>query len=154
MRKAHKPFWFILAVLCGLILIIGISRTNSAPEIIPWRTDFAAARREAASTGKPLFAYFTASWCGPCQRLKHTTWADADVEQSLQGYVPVEIDIDAHRDLAARYSPDSIPTFVVLDRNGAVIKSESGALPPDEFLAWLNGSPSASHSNDIDGPAR
>ena len=137
MRTAYKPFWFILAVLCALILIAGISRMNDAPERIPWRTDFTAARHEAASTNKPLFAYFTAPWCQPCQRLKHTTWADAGVEQSLKAYVPVEIDIDTHQDLAARYAPDGIPTFVVLDRDGVAIKSGGGPMSPEEFLAWL-----------------
>jgi thioredoxin-related protein len=154
MREAYKPFWFILAVLCGLTLLVALSRMNDAPEIIPWRTDFAAAQREAAATGKPLFAYFTARWCEPCQRLKHTTWADKEVERALQAYIPVEIDIDTHQELAARYVPETIPVFVVLDLKGVAIKSEDGALPPDEFITWLNGTSPTHLGGDIDGPAR
>jgi thioredoxin-like negative regulator of GroEL len=138
MRKTHQPFWFVAAVLCGVMLIVGISRMNDAPEIVPWRTDFLAARNESASSNKPIFAYFTASWCGPCQSLKHTTWADANVAKALQAYVPVEIDIDTHQDLAARYAPEAVPTFVVLDRDGAATKTESGVLSPDEFISWLD----------------
>lgn len=137
MREPYKPFWFILAVLCALILILGISRFSVPKEIIPWRTDLAAAQKEAAAGNKRIFAYFTASWCGPCQSLKGTTWADTNVEQALRAYVPVEIDIDAHRDLAERYAPEAVPAFVILDANNSVIKSESGALGPDEFLEWL-----------------
>jgi thiol:disulfide interchange protein len=141
MREPYKPFWFILAVLCGLILIVGISRVTAPHEIIPWRTDFLAARKEAAASNKLVFAYFTAEWCGPCQSLKSSTWADPDVEKALQAYVPVKIDIDAHPDLAARYAPESIPTFVVLNSDAGVMKSESGALPPQDFLEWLKSSP-------------
>ncbi len=116
-----------------------LGRIFSPQERIPWRDDFAAAGRESIAAHKPVFAYFTAQWCGPCQSLRHTTWADAGVAKALSGYVPVKIDIDAHPDLAARYSPSEIPTFVVLKEDGSVAKSQTGALGPDDFLAWLNG---------------
>jgi thiol:disulfide interchange protein len=138
MREAYKPFWFILAVLGALILMVGISRFTAPREIIPWRTDFASAQKEAAATHKRIFAYFTASWCGPCQNLKSTTWADTNVELALRSFVPVEIDVDANHDLAARFVPEGvIPSFVVMNSDDSVIKSETGALPPDEFLDWL-----------------
>jgi thioredoxin-like negative regulator of GroEL len=137
MREAHKPFWFILAVLCGLILVVGISHV-SAPEIVPWRTDFASAGREADVNHKPLLAYFTARWCGPCQNLKHTTWADPTVAKALLAFVPVEIDVDVHPNLAARYTSGIVPSFVVLNEKHDVIKFEEGAMGSEDFLAWLN----------------
>jgi thiol:disulfide interchange protein len=138
--SAHRPFrplWFLFIVLCALVVIMIVSRLTAPREIIPWRTDFAAAQKEAALAHKPVFAYFTAEWCEPCQYLKRTTWADRDVERALRDYVPVKIDIDRHRDLALRYVADPIPKFIVMDAEGTALKSIDHALTPEEFLAWL-----------------
>jgi thioredoxin-like negative regulator of GroEL len=139
MRQSPNRIWFILLLGAALAAIAGLGRFMSGQERIPWRDDFAAANRESVAVHKPVFAYFTAAWCEPCQSLRHTTWADAAVAKALSAYVPVKIDIDAHPDLAARYAPSAIPTFVVLKEDGSVVKSETGALMPEEFLTWLNG---------------
>jgi len=139
MRQSPNRIWFIVLLGAALVAIAGLGRFMSGQDRIPWRDDFAAAGRESVAVHKPVFAYFTAAWCEPCQSLRHTTWADAGVAKALSAYVPVKIDIDAHPDLAAHYAPDAIPTFVVLKEDGSVVKSETGVLMPEEFLAWLNG---------------
>ena len=136
---AYRPIWFLFAVLCALVLIAGISQWTAPHEIVPWRTDFAAAQRESVTTAKPMLVYLTADWCGPCQSLKGTTWADASVERALRAYVPVKVDVDQHPDLARQYGSDAIPRFVVLGKDGQIVKATEGALPPGEFLAWLTG---------------
>jgi thiol:disulfide interchange protein len=138
MNKALKPFWFLLA---AIVLVLGFSmlnRESTAAERVPWRSNFTAAQDEATKTSKPLFLYFTAEWCGPCQSMKHTTWADADVEKALSSYVPVKIDIDAHPDLANKYPSEGIPHFVIAKSDGTMLREQVGALPPREFLDWLN----------------
>jgi len=106
-------------------------------EVIPWRTDFAAARQEARQANKPVFAYFTASWCGPCQHLKRTLWADPAAEAALRAYVPVKIDIDANPTLAQQYNVDGIPNLMVLNDDGGVRKQWTGALTTEAFSDWL-----------------
>jgi thiol:disulfide interchange protein len=137
MRSSKNRLGFILLLGAALFAIAGIGRLMSGRELIPWRNDLAAAQREAGTTHKPVFAYFTAQWCGPCQSLRHTTWADRAVANALQAYVPVKIDIDEHPDLAQRYAPSYIPAFVVLNGDGSVAKEQTGALSPEDFLAWL-----------------
>src|SRR3954468_11974320 len=137
MNKALKPFWFLLLVVAGLALV-SFLYPRGGDERIPWRTDFAAASAESAKTKKPLFLYFTAEWCGPCQSLKHTTWADADVEKALSNFIPVKIDIDQHPDLSRRYPSDGIPHFVIAKSDGSAIRETVGAYPAREFIEWLN----------------
>lgn len=147
MRQAFRPLIVLLLVVVGMGALVMFSprqRENSTgKELIPWKTDFDAAKAEAAKSGKPVFAYFGATWCGPCQSLKKTTWADPRVEQALRAYVAVHVDVDDHPDLARRYVPTpsnpqgGIPAFRVLDRDGQVVKELTGAVPPDEFLKWL-----------------
>jgi thiol:disulfide interchange protein len=136
-HQSRNRLGFILLLGASLLTIAGLVRLMSGRELIPWRDDLAAAQRESATTHKPVFAYFTAQWCGPCQSLRHTTWADSNVASALTTYVPVKIDIDAHPDLATRYAPSYIPAFVVLNADGSIAKSETGALSPEDFLAWL-----------------
>ena len=134
-----KPVWGLFVILVGVIAVVGVSRLLGPKESIPWRTDFAAAANESRGSGKPVMLYLTASWCGPCQSLKGTTWADADVESALKNFVPVKIDIDEHPDLARRYDPQGVPYFAVLNAAGDASKTAVGALPPADFLAWLRG---------------
>jgi thioredoxin-like negative regulator of GroEL len=139
MNKALKPVVILVSVA---VLVIGISmltkKTLEPDERIHWRNDFAAASAEAKQANKPLFLYFTASWCEPCQRLKTTAWASEDVEKALSSYVPVKIDIDEHPDLAKKYPSQSIPHFVIAQPDGTLLRQQMGAGPINEFVAWLN----------------
>ncbi len=142
MNSAIKPF-FVLLVIVGIggvfFFARSMSKIEEGPELVSWREDFAAAKVEAEGTKKPVLAYFTATWCPPCQKLKSTTWADKDVAGALGEYVPVRVDIDAHQDMAAKFAVSGIPHFVVLDAGGNVVKSATGYMAPGEFLAWLKG---------------
>lgn len=145
MKEAYKPFVAILLIAAGVAAVVGISIWREAREIIPWRTDFSAAREEAKRAHKPVFLYLTASWCGPCQSLKTTLWADKNVELALRDYVPVEVDVDQHPDLAAKYlfTPRNldggIPAYRILDDEGRIKREATDAVPPAEFLRWLKG---------------
>ncbi len=138
MNSALKPVWGILVILVAVIGFQAATKFFAPKEIIPWRTDFDAASAEARASGKPLFAYFTAEWCGPCQGLKRTTWADKSVNAALANYVPVKVDVDRYQSLAARYQTTGIPRFIIMDADGTVKKaSEPEAMEPERLLAWL-----------------
>jgi hypothetical protein len=137
MNKPLRPVWGIFLILCAVVALSLVMKAMRADEIIPWRTDFVAASQEARTSGKPVFAYFTATWCGPCQSLKHTTWADKGVDAALRDYVPVKIDIDREPDLARKYQVRAVPSFAVLGDDGTSVRQVEGALPPQDFLAWL-----------------
>jgi protein disulfide-isomerase len=137
MKPATRPFWGLLIIFACVLGVSAASKLLKAKEIVPWRDDLSAAREEGRRENKPVLAYFTADWCGPCQSMKSTTWADADVEQALREFVPVRIDIDRDRNLAHAYAVEAVPMYVVLDAEGRVLKSTSGALRADEFIEWL-----------------
>ena len=143
MNDSNKPIFLIFAVLLGMAVLVLYSRSRAGAgggsDPIPWRPDLSAAQSESRQTGKPVFAYFTADWCGPCQSLKRTTWPDQKVGATLTQFVPVKIDIDDHRDIAMRYQIQSIPTFAVLDNDGNIRAQVSGALGPNELVGWLAG---------------
>ncbi|HUB27983.1 MAG TPA: thioredoxin family protein [Tepidisphaeraceae bacterium] len=137
---------FRLAVFFGILAawcIWWAHHPTNTVERIAWRDSFDAAHDEARHAGKPMLLYFTAAWCGPCQSLETTTWADPDVAAELSKYVSVKLDVDlpTTKPLATKYSVDAagIPYFVLLDKDDKPIRSTVGAMPPDEFLSWMRG---------------
>ncbi|HEV2292383.1 MAG TPA: thioredoxin family protein [Tepidisphaeraceae bacterium] len=139
MKPTHRPIVVVFVVFGAVMAVVGVSRWMAPKEIVPWRSDLSAARTEAQTSGRPVLAYFTADWCGPCHSMKSTTWADAGVEEALRRYVPVRIDVDLNSAAAMEYNAQVIPKFAVLDAAGNVVKSAEGYMDPQQFLAWLNG---------------
>ena len=64
--------------------------------------------------------YFTAGWCGPCQRFKPIMQEVANEGHSVQF-----IDIDLERDVAQQYNVRSVPT-VVIEENGVEVDRVGG----------------------------
>lgn len=108
------------------------------PAVFSQGLTLAQAQDQSKSSGKPVLVYATADWCGPCQQFKRTTLVDPAVVALIHSStVPVYLDIDHHRDDAAKFNFTSIPATVLV-RDGAMIaKFSAGAVDADEYLAWL-----------------
>jgi thiol:disulfide interchange protein len=140
MPRARRPLVFLGAIVLALTGIILISqwRAAHAVDLIPWRKDLPEAEAEAKAQHKQVFAYFTATWCGPCQEMKRTTWSDNTVGRAMESrFVPVKIDIDENRSLAIAYGIDGVPTFIALSEMGNVVRQATGYMDAKEMENWL-----------------
>jgi thiol:disulfide interchange protein len=105
---------------------------------IAWRTDFDGALAEARSANKRVLVDFSADWCPPCVAMQHDVWPHPDVAGAVNaGYVPVLVDADRDTVLAARYQVEAIPTLLLLDADGRVVKRNGGYLPRAGMLRFL-----------------
>lgn len=70
-----------------------------------------------------LLFYFTASWCGPCQKIKPLIQKISEGSDSskLEVYM---IDIDENEDLANEFKIRSVPTFYLYHKKK--IKGQTG----------------------------
>jgi thiol-disulfide isomerase/thioredoxin len=78
---------------------------------------------------------FTASWCGPCQRM-----APIVEELVRMGYPVRKVDIDREPALAKRFAIQAVPTFVMLI-NGQEAKRIVGGASLDDLVALCRLAP-------------
>src|SRR5438045_9357011 len=104
MKQSLKPFFGILLIAAGVAGFIFVPKLLRANEVVPWTSDYAAAKQQAAAQHKLVLLYFTATWCGPCQEMKHTTFADREVERAVTAkLVQVKLDVDEKSPLPHQY---------------------------------------------------
>jgi len=117
-----------------------ISSSPSLP-FVPLSFDEALARARAEQ--KLVLVDVYTDWCGWCTKMDRDVFADTRVKTALLGFVPIRVNADkgGGRAVAARYRVYGLPTFLVVDADGTVVRRFEGYLPVDAFLFRL-GPPS------------
>lgn len=101
--------------------------------------DFDEALAAAKEYNQNIFIYFGASWCPGCVKMKTQTLPEKDVKERLEkDFVQLIIDTDQDKTLARKFGIRGIPAYMILDKDGNILKKTSGFKSKTEFLAWLN----------------
>ncbi len=90
---------------------------------------------EAMDSDQPVLVDFWAEWCGPCRML---TPVIDELAEDYAGRAKIgKVDVDANREVAAKFSIMSIPTIVVL-KNGEVVKKFVGVSSKADLAAAID----------------
>lgn len=116
------------AVLTGCLLSLAVLSVRAADLPEGWTTDWNEATARAADEEKPIFAVFSATWCGPCQAMVKGIYPKEDVHAILQVWVPVYLDVDKNPAIAEKYNVASLPTMVYLNPDQSEINRTIGAI--------------------------
>lgn len=82
------------------------------------------------ATNGPLVIDFSATWCGPCQRVKPII---KELAEEYDGRVSVGLcDVDDNETLTAKYGVRNIPTILFI-KNGEVVDKIVGAATKAAF---------------------
>merc|ERR1712167_378212 len=98
-----------------------VLRLRGGVAMLATKTEFDKCLADAGD--KLVVIDFTATWCGPCQRI-------APVFVKLAEEMPdvkfVKVDVDQNEAIAAKYNVKAMPTFKFV-KNGEVVKELVGA---------------------------
>jgi thioredoxin 1 len=80
---------------------------------------------EVLESDTPTLVDFWAPWCGPCRIIAPSL---EELNEELENFRVVKLNVDENQITAAKYEVMSIPTLIVF-RNGEPAKKIIGAMP-------------------------
>ena len=107
---------------------------------IAWhKGDVDAAFATAKAENKPVFMYWGAVWCPPCNQVKATIFNRQDFIERSRFFVPVYIDGDSPgaQKEGARFKASGYPTMILFTPDGSEITRLPGEVDPDQYMRVL-----------------
>ncbi|MCY3988781.1 MAG: thioredoxin family protein [Gammaproteobacteria bacterium] len=95
---------------------------------------------EAERSAKPLFLYWGAVWCPPCNLMKSTLFQQPEFIARTRDFVAVYLDGDTRRAQVWGEKHDAVgyPTLIVFDPAGRQMTRLPSTLTPESFMAALD----------------
>src|SRR5450755_2279678 len=98
-----------------------------------------AAFADARAANKPVFVYWGAKWCPPCNQVQATLFNRHDFIERSRGFVPVYVDGDSPgaQKIGARFHVSGYPTMVLFDTQGKEVTRLPGEVDPVRYTQVL-----------------
>jgi len=131
-----KPlFAFIILLFSGLITLRG-----EAHKLVYYSGTLQSAKNKAIKENKMVFVKFYADWCVPCKWMDETTYSDPIVVKKIgDNFIPLKVNIDDFDGFALRQelAIRILPTVIIFDSKGKMIKRIEETLPPSRMNSIL-----------------
>ena len=128
---------------CALAVLAAAHAAHAA-DGIAWKNassnaDVDAAFAQAKAESKPVFVYWGAKWCPPCNQVKATLFNRADFIERSKGFVPVYVDGDSPgaQKLGARFRVSGYPTMLLFSAQGTELTRLPGEVDPKAYTEVL-----------------
>lgn len=102
-----------------------------------WLYSYEDALKVSKLLNKPILVDFWADWCGPCKKMDSDVWNKEEVNELMNNFVSVKIDIDSNKSLAMKYGVRGIPNVMILDSWGNTLHSSVGYKDKTEVSKML-----------------
>ena len=121
-----------------------MTQSTVEEKLIPWKNDLESGLAEAQAQGKPVLIDTWATWCANCRVLEKKTFGNLEVAAEAQRFYPLKIQLEKagtpevmafmQRFGLKHYS---LPTTLLLDSRGEVVKIMQGVVDPDDMIAEM-----------------
>ncbi|MGD8387006.1 MAG: DUF255 domain-containing protein [Desulfobacteraceae bacterium] len=128
-------FSILVAILCLLAPAFLPSPAPAAD--ISW-VGFRRGIQMAKESDRKVLVYFRTSQCLFCEHMERKTFATMDVADYINDhFVPIHVDADLERDVAASFRVGAFPTCWFLSPKGEPLQVVPGFVPPMQYLDVL-----------------
>jgi thioredoxin-related protein len=124
--------------------IAKVVAVDHAESGIAWKhassdADVDAAFAQAKAETKPVFVYWGAKWCPPCNQVKATLFNRQDFIERSRAFVPVYVDGDSPgaQKLGARFKVSGYPTMVLFNPQGIELTRLPGEVEAERYTQVL-----------------
>ena len=127
----------------GMVLLPVAQSTGGAGQAesgIAWQKgDVDAAFAAAKTANKPVFLYWGAVWCPPCNQVKATIFNREDFIERSRYFIPVYIDGDSPgaQQLGSRFKVSGYPTMILFSADGREITRLPGEVDAEQYMRLL-----------------
>jgi thiol-disulfide isomerase/thioredoxin len=132
---------------------------------LPWHVVQSEAQLDAVlfkakTDGRPVFLYWGAVWCPPCNHVKATLFSRSDFAEVAKGFEAVFVDGDrpGAQKISSRFKVRGYPSMLVFNAQGEEINRLPGEADPERYLQALSNSMASAVSipdlvaQVVDGP--
>lgn len=143
---------FLLLVVCAALLTFSPTIALAAPadsldrksQGIAWETfsdnNSDAIFARAKASGRPVFLYWGAVWCPPCNQVKANVFNRSDFIAKSRLFIPVYLDGDSKgaQRLGAQFKVTGYPTMVLLNVEGNELTRLPGEVDAAKYMQVLD----------------
>lgn len=101
--------------------------------------DVDRAFENAKAKNQPVFLFWTAVWCPPCNQVKSTIFTRPDFIEKSRSFIPVYVDADSPsgQALGERFKVRGYPTMVLLTGTGQELTRLAGSVDASKYMQLL-----------------
>ena len=117
-----------------------IERHSNEGHGIPWfEGSVAEAFNLAAAANKPIFMYWGAVWCPPCQEIKHTVFKSPEFIAQSKLFIPIYLDGDTERaqSVGEEFGVKGYPTMIIFSPQGEEVTRIPGGIDISRYNSIL-----------------
>lgn len=137
MKKVTITLTILITIIAGCAFDSGAENLKPNEGIQFFKGSWQQAVDLAKKENKFIFMDAYASWCGPCKKMKRTTFSDKLVgEVYNKNFISIAIDMEKGEGpaLALKYEVDAYPTLIYFTPEGKLIGKTTGLRNAQEFI--------------------
>lgn len=141
MNQQTKRCLYLISLLLLSFTVYGKTLSHDVNQDIHWiYNDVTKGLAQSKQQQKPIFLYWGAVWCPPCNQIKATVFTDKNFINKSRLFIPVYLDGDSEsaQQWGDHFNISGYPTLLILNQQGEEITRIAGGIDIDAFNSILD----------------